>query len=65
MKKKNSNVPKYIQEYIDLIESGKRESCEEQKQLVEYVKNVFATACHTREMAICEKREIKVNGIKL
>lgn len=36
-------ISRYIQEYIDLIESGERESCNEQKQLIEYVKNVFAT----------------------
>ncbi len=37
------NINGYLQEYIDLIESGERESCEEQKLLIKYVKNVFAT----------------------
>ena len=36
-------IPSQIQEYIDIVESGKVRTCEEQKQLVEYVKKVFAT----------------------
>ena len=36
-------IPSQIQEYIDIVESGKIRTCEEQKQLVEYVKKVFAT----------------------
>lgn len=38
-----TTIPKPIQDYIDIVEGGKIETCEEQKQLVEYVKNVFAT----------------------
>ena len=38
-----TRIPKEIQDYIDLIESGKIESCNEQRLLVEYVKNVFET----------------------
>lgn len=37
------NISPHLQEYIDLIESGERESCNEQKLLIEYVKKVFAT----------------------
>ncbi len=37
------NISPHLQEYIDLIESGERKSCNEQKLLIEYVKNVFAT----------------------
>lgn len=36
-------IPSQIQEYIDIVESGKVRTCEEQKQLIEYVKKVFAT----------------------
>ena len=36
-------IPARIQEYIDIIESGDRKSCEEQKQLIKYVKNIFAS----------------------
>lgn len=39
----NCNISPHLQEYIDLIESGERKSCNEQKLLIEYVKNVFAT----------------------
>ena len=38
-----TTIPKPIQDYIDIVEGGKIEVCEEQKQLVEYVKNIFAT----------------------
>lgn len=38
-----TRIPKEIQAYIDLIESGERKSCNEQKLLIEYVKKVFAT----------------------
>lgn len=38
-----TTIPKPIQDYIDIVEGGEVETCEEQKQLVEYVKNVFAT----------------------
>ena len=38
-----TTIPKPVQNYIDIVEGGKIEVCEEQKQLVEYVKNVFAT----------------------
>lgn len=43
MRTMNCKISRHIQEYIDLIESGERSSCTEQKQLIEYVKNVFAT----------------------
>lgn len=36
-------IPARLQEYIDIIESGERKSCEEQKQLIKYVRNVFAS----------------------
>lgn len=36
-------IPDRAQEYIDLVESSKINSCEEQKQLVQLVKNAFAT----------------------
>lgn len=35
-------IPKEIQAYIDIVEQGKVETCEEQKQLVALVKRVFA-----------------------
>ena len=35
-------IPKEIQTYIDIVESGKVRTCDEQKQLVRYVKKVFA-----------------------
>lgn len=36
-----TNISPHLQVYIDLIESGKRKSCKEQKQLIKYVKKVF------------------------
>lgn len=36
-----TKIPDEMQEYIDLIESGKIRSCKEQKQLVSLVKKVF------------------------
>jgi phage terminase large subunit-like protein len=36
-------IPKEVQEYIDIVESGKVKTCEEQKQLIRHIKNVFAT----------------------
>lgn len=36
-------IPVHIQEYIDLIESGKIRSCKEQRQLIQLVKNAFAS----------------------
>lgn len=36
-------IPDKLQEYIDIIESGKFNSCVEQKQLVQYVRKVFET----------------------
>ena len=36
-------IPDRLNEYIDIIESGKVNSCKWQKQLVKLVKNVFAT----------------------
>ncbi len=40
---KNCNIPKQIQDYIDLIESNEVNSCKEQKQLVQLVKKTFET----------------------
>lgn len=39
----NYKIPEKLKEYIDIIESGKTNSCEEQKQLIELVKKAFAT----------------------
>lgn len=39
----NCKISKFLQPYIDLIESGKRKSCNEQKLLIKYVKKVFET----------------------
>lgn len=39
----NCNISIHLQKYIDLIESGEIKSCNEQKLLIEHVKNVFAT----------------------
>jgi phage terminase large subunit-like protein len=36
-------ISDYLQEYIDLIESGERKSCNEQRLLIEYIKRVFET----------------------
>ena len=36
-------IPKEVQEYIDIVESGKVRTCNEQKQLIQLVKNAFAT----------------------
>ena len=36
-------IPAEVQEYIDLVESGKVNTCNEIKQLIKLVKNVFAT----------------------
>lgn len=36
-------ISAYLQEYIDLVESGTINSCEEQKLMVAYVKRVFET----------------------
>lgn len=46
-------IPKEIQNYIDLIESGKIKSCNEQKLLVQYVKNVFKT------------EKLKIDGVQV
>lgn len=39
----NCKIPDRIQEYIDIIESGEINSCNEQKQLIELVKRAFET----------------------
>jgi phage terminase large subunit-like protein len=39
----NSKICKYLQTYIDLIESGERKSCTEQKLLIQHVKKCFET----------------------
>ena len=39
----SSNISPHIQEYIDLVESETIQTCEEQKQLIQLVKNAFAT----------------------
>lgn len=39
----NSKLCSYLQTYVDLIESGERKSCKEQKQLVQLVKRIFET----------------------
>jgi phage terminase large subunit-like protein len=39
----NCKLNPHLQEYIDLVEQGKYKACKEQLQLIEYVKNVFAT----------------------
>ena len=49
----NCKLSRYLQEYIDLIESGKINACKEQWQLIEYVKKVFAT------------EKLKVDEVKL
>lgn len=36
-------IPAEIQEYIDIVESGKVNTCNEQKQLCDLIKKVFAT----------------------
>ena len=36
-------IPKEVQEYIDIVESGKVRTCNEQRQLIQLVKNAFAT----------------------
>ena len=38
-----TTIPKQVQDYIDIVESGKVRTCEEQKQFVAYIKKVFAT----------------------
>lgn len=38
-----TKIPSEIQDYIDIVKSGKHKTCKEQKQLVEYVEKVFAT----------------------
>lgn len=48
-------IPKPIQDYIDIVEGGEVRVCEEQKQLVEYVKNVFATEKLKYDMIQIEK----------
>lgn len=42
MKTMNYKLPKAIEEYIDIIESGKVNSCNEQKLLIQLVKKAFA-----------------------
>ena len=44
---------KYIQEYIDLVESGKLRTCKEQKELVAHVKKVL------------QEEELKVDDIRI
>ena len=36
-------IPKEVQAYVDLVESGEHRCCREQKELAAYVKKVFAT----------------------
>ena len=43
MKILSCNIPAEIQEYIDIVESGELNTCNEQKQLIKLVKKVFAT----------------------
>lgn len=38
-----TNIPKEIQDYIDIVETGQHRTCKEQKQLIVYVKKVFKT----------------------
>ena len=47
------NISQHLQKYIDLIESGEIQSCNEQKLLIEHVKRVFAT------------EDLKVNEIQI
>ena len=37
------NIPAEVQEYIDIVESGKVNTCNEIKQLIKLVKKIFAT----------------------
>lgn len=48
-----TRIPKEIQNYIDLIESGEIKACNEQRLLVQYVKNVF------------EAETLKINAVQV
>jgi len=50
-----TSIPQPIQDYIDIVERGDVRTCEEQKQLVAYVKNVFKTEKLKYDMAQIEK----------
>ncbi len=43
MRTMSCNIPKDVQEYIDIIENGEIESCKWQKLLIQHVKEVFET----------------------
>ena len=38
-----SNIPPEVLEYIELVEKEIHRTCEEQKALVKYIRNCFAT----------------------
>lgn len=48
-----TKIPEEMQEYIDLVESGKIRSCKEQKLLIAHVKKVF------------KDENLKVNGVQI
>ena len=50
-----TKIPKPVQDYIDIVERGEVETCEEQKQLIAYVKDVFATEKLKYDMTQIEK----------
>lgn len=39
----NCKINKHVQEWIDIVENGTYETCEDQKRLVKYVKHCFET----------------------
>lgn len=50
-----TKIPQPVQDYIDIVERGEVETCEEQKQLIAYVKDVFATEKLKYDMTQIEK----------
>ena len=50
-----TKIPKPIQDYIDIVESGMVRTCEEQKLLVDYVKDVFKNETLKYDMTQIEK----------
>lgn len=50
-----TKIPKPVQDYIDIVERGEVRTCQEQKLLVAYVKDVFATEKLKYDMVQIEK----------
>lgn len=48
-----TKIPKQVQEYIDIVESGQTRTCKEQKLLIELVKKAFR-----EDVLVCDEEQI-------